>query len=158
MRKKNTLNIYCDECDFSDLAKAFDGEYESNCPLALEIVFEDKAGIQKLNAETRNVDRATDVLSYPTLDGIRGVKLDKKNFPYDFDENGNLFLGSIVICKDVAREQAEEYGHSYERELFYLATHGVCHLLGYDHMEDDDKVQMRAKEERVLAKLNLTRE
>jgi probable rRNA maturation factor len=158
MKKNFDLNIYCDECDFTSLAKAFEGEYESNCPLALEIVFEDKEGIRQLNNETRHIDRATDVLSFPTLDGIRGVKIDKKQFPYDFDENDNLFLGSIVICTDVAKEQAEEYGHSYERELYYLATHGVCHLLGYDHMQEDDKAQMREKEERVLQKLNLTRE
>jgi probable rRNA maturation factor len=158
MKDKNKLTIYCDEGDFSTLAEAFCGEYESNCPLALEVVFADKEQIRQLNKENRNIDKATDVLSFPTLDGIRDKKIDKKLFPYDFDEQGNLFLGSIVICTDVAREQAEEYGHSYERELFYLATHGVCHLLGYDHMEEGDKAQMREKEERVLNKLNLTRE
>jgi probable rRNA maturation factor len=158
MRTKNILTIYCDEGDFSALAQAFNGEYESNCPLALEVVFADKEQIRQLNNDNRHIDKATDVLSFPTLDGICGKKIDKKLFPYDFDEQDNLFLGSIVICTDVAHEQAEEYGHSYERELFYLATHGVCHLLGYDHIEEADKAIMRAKEERVLNKLNLTRE
>jgi probable rRNA maturation factor len=157
MKKSYNLNIYCDQFDFSSLAEAFEGEYESNCPLALEIVFADKEEIRELNAKNRNVDKVTDVLSFPTLDGIRGKKIERKNFPYDFDEQGNLFLGSIVICDEVAKEQAEEYGHSYNRELFYLATHGVCHLLGYDHIEDEDKAQMRDKEEKVLSKLNLTR-
>jgi probable rRNA maturation factor len=153
----NNFNIYCDECDFSSLEKAMEGEYESNCPLALEIIFISKDEIQKLNNEQRHIDKVTDVLSFPTLDGILNKFIDVKNFPYDVDENGNLFLGSIAICQDVAKEQAEEYGHSYERELFYLSVHGICHLLGYDHMQEDDKALMREKEEKILTKLNLQR-
>lgn len=154
----SNLNIYCDQFDFATLSAAFDGEFDSDCPLALEIIFADKQEIRSLNAQNRQVDKVTDVLSFPTLDGILGKKILKENFPYDFDELGNLFIGSIVICKEVAAEQAEEYGHSYERELYYLAVHGVCHLLGYDHMQDADKKIMREKEEKVLKKLNLTRE
>ncbi|MGN0818654.1 MAG: rRNA maturation RNase YbeY [Candidatus Coproplasma sp.] len=154
----NNLNIYCDQLDFSSLAAAFEGEFVSDCHLALEIVFVGKDEIRELNAERRSVDAVTDVLSFPTLDGIFGKEISAKDFPYDIDEQDNLFIGSIVICTEVAREQAEEYGHSYERELFYLATHGVCHLLGYDHMTEDDKKIMREKEERVLKKLNLTRD
>lgn len=154
----NNLSIYCDQLDFSSLAAAFDGEFVSDCPLALEIVFVGKEEIKQLNAERRSIDAVTDVLSFPTLDGICEREISAKDFPYDIDEEGNLFIGSIVICTDVAREQAEEYGHSYERELFYLATHGVCHLLGYDHMQEDDKKLMREKEEKVLKKLNLTRD
>lgn len=152
------LDIYCDQLDFSSLAAAFDGEFSADCPLALEIIFVGKDEIKALNAERRSVDAVTDVLSFPTLDGICGKKISAKDFPYDIDEEGNLFIGSIVICTDVAHEQAEEYGHSYERELFYLATHGACHLLGYDHIAEDDKKIMREKEERVLKKLNLTRD
>ncbi len=152
------LNIYCDEYDFSPLAKAFESEAEADCPLSLEIIFADKEEIKRLNSEFRKIDRETDVLSFPTLDGIRGKALKAADFPYDTDEDGKLFLGSIVICTEVAKDQAEEYGHSYERELFYLAAHGVCHLLGYDHMTEEDKQEMREKEERVLKKLNLTRE
>lgn len=154
----NSLSIICEDYDFSALASAFAGEYEADCPLSLEIIIVDKEEIKRLNGEFRATDKVTDVLSFPTLDGIRGKKLERKNFPYDTDEDGTLFLGSIAICKEVAKEQAEEYGHSFERELFYLATHGVCHLLGYDHMTDGDKAEMRAKEERVLMKLNLTRD
>lgn len=152
------LIISCDEYDFSALSSAFDGEYEADCPLSLEVVITDKEGIQRLNEEFRKIDRPTDVLSFPTLDGIREKKLLKAEHPYDADENGNLFIGSIVVCEEVAKEQAEEYGHSFERELNYLVVHGVCHLLGYDHMTDEDKVQMRAKEERVLSKLGLKRD
>lgn len=152
------LNIYCDEYDFSSLSRAFDGEVEADCPLSIEVIISDKEEIKRLNAEFRKIDRVTDVLSFPTLDGIRGKSLQKADYPYDCDEEGNLFLGSIVICKEVAAEQAEEFGHSFERELFYLTTHGVCHLLGYDHMTEEDKAQMREKEERVLQKLGLKRD
>lgn len=152
------LDIYCDEYDFSPLAQAFCGEAEADCPLALEIIFADKEEIKRLNSEFRKIDRETDVLSFPTLDNIRGKALKASDFPYDVDGDGKLFLGSIVICTEVAKAQAEEYGHSYERELFYLAAHGVCHLLGFDHMTEEDKQEMREKEERVLEKLNLTRE
>lgn len=152
------LNIYCDEYDFAPLAAAFGDEAEADCPLGLEIIFADREEIKRLNGEFRKIDRETDVLSFPTLEDIRGKALKAADFPYDCDEDGKLFLGSIVICTDVAKAQAEEYGHSYERELFYLAAHGVCHLLGYDHMTDADKAEMREKEERVMKKMNLTRE
>lgn len=151
------LNIYCDEFDFSSLAAAFDGEVESDCPLAAEVVIVDEEEIRRLNREMRGVDSVTDVLSFPSLDDIRGVMLKKAEFFTEIDENGNLFLGSIALCEKRAREQAEEYGHSYMRELFYLITHGLFHLLGYDHMTDADKTQMREREERVMKKLSLER-
>lgn len=150
------INIICDGKDFSALATAFEGEYDSDCPLSLEVIVVDEEEIKTLNNRFRNIDRVTDVLSFPTLDGIRGKKLLKNDFPYDVDGDG-LFIGSIAVCKEVAFRQAEEYGHSEEREFYYLVTHGVCHLLGYDHMTDEDKVQMRAKEERVMQKLGLER-
>ncbi|MDE7075957.1 MAG: rRNA maturation RNase YbeY [Clostridia bacterium] len=152
------LDIYCEEYDFSALAKAFGGEVAADCPLALEIVFTDKQEIRRLNCEFRKTDKVTDVLSFPTLDGICGRELKAKDFPFDIDGDGVLFLGSVAICTEVAKEQAEEYGHPYERELNYLAAHGVCHLLGYDHMTEEDKPVMRAMEEKVLAKMHLTRE
>ena len=75
----------------------------------------------------------------------------------DIDEDGNLLIGSIVICKQRAKEQAEEYGHTYERELHYLFVHGVMHCLGYDHITDEERAEMREREEKVLAKLGITR-
>ena len=152
------LSIYCDQFDFSALSEAFEGELESDCGLSAEIVFTDGEEIRRLNRETRAIDSVTDVLSYPALDGIKGKPIKKADFPADIDEDGNVFLGSIAICTQRAREQAEEYGHSYERELFYLATHGLWHLLGYDHMNNSDKSEMREREEKVLAKTGLTRE
>lgn len=147
------LKIYCDQFDFSPLAAAFDGEIESDINVSAEIILTDEEEIQRLNRDTRNVDAVTDVLSYPALDGIKGKKLKKTDFPADIDDEGNLFLGSVAICEKRAKEQAEEYGHSYMRELLYLATHGICHLLGYDHMREDEKREMREKEERALGKV-----
>ena len=154
----NDLKIYCQDNDFSTLAQAFCGEFKSDCTLSLEIIFIDEEGIRELNARTRGVDSVTDVLSFPALDGILDKPLKKSDFPADVDEEGNLFIGSIAICTKRAEEQAEEYGHSYKRELFYLAAHGVCHLLGYDHMTDSDKAAMREVEERVLSRLQITRD
>ena len=151
------LYIYCDEQNFSALAGAFGGEVIADCDLAAEVVLVDEEEIRRLNRETRGVDAVTDVLSFPALDGIKGKKLQKKAFPADIDEEGNLFLGSIAICVKRAKEQAEEYGHSLDREVCYLAVHGVCHLLGYDHIEEEDKRLMREKEERILKKIGLTR-
>ena len=141
----------------SALERAMDGFVVSDVPLAIELVFVDGEEIRRLNRETRNTDRVTDVLSYPTLDGIKGKALKGAEYPFDVDEEGNLLIGSVAICCDRAREQAEEYGHSYERELHYLLVHGIMHCLGYDHMTDEEKSEMRAQEERILGKLGITR-
>ena len=151
------LYIYSEE-DFSALAAAFENEFESDIALSAEIEIVDEEEIRRLNRETRGIDAVTDVLSFPSLDGIFGVKIEKKNFPYDLDEQGHLFIGSIAICRKRAEAQAEEYGHSITREMNYLAAHGVCHLLGYDHMEEGDKKVMREKEECVLAKMGAVRQ
>lgn len=98
------------------------------------------------------------MLSFPNLDGILGRELKKEDFPYDLDEDGRLFLGSVVICRKRAEEQAKEYGHSLKRELYYLAVHGLCHLLGYDHETEEDKAEMRAEEEAVLSAMNIGRD
>ncbi|MGN0824048.1 MAG: rRNA maturation RNase YbeY [Candidatus Coproplasma sp.] len=151
------LHVVCEDKDFSALEVAFEGEYSSDCELSIEVVIVDKTTIKDLNSRFRSIDKVTDVLSFPTLDNIRGKKLILADYPLDTDGEGTLFLGSIAICEEVAKEQAEEYGHSEEREFYYLATHGVCHLLGYDHMTEEDKQEMRAKEERVMSKLGLER-
>ena len=89
---------------------------------------------------------------------FKKTKVNFKDFPNDIDyETGCLMLGDIIICTDVAQENAKEYGHSYEREICYLIVHGCLHLLGFDHMEEDDKVLMRAVEESVLKKYKITR-
>ena len=130
---------------------------EADVPLAVELVFVDADEIRRLNRETRDTDKVTDVLSYPTLDGIKGKKIEGKNYPFDIDEEGNLLIGSIAICEERAKEQAQDYGHSYERELHYLLVHGIMHCLGYDHLTDEEKTEMRAREEQVLTLLGITR-
>ena len=146
------------ETHLSDLLCALQESVQTDVPLAIEAVFVSAEEIRELNARTRGVDKVTDVLSFPSLDNIRGKALKKADFPLDIDEEGRLFLGSVVICKQRAQEQAEEYGHSYLRELTYLIVHGVMHCLGYDHITDEEQKEMRAQEEEVLAKLGITRE
>ena len=157
------FHIYFEDEEFSldnatALEKAMDGFVETDIPLAVELVFVDGEEIRRLNRETRDTDRVTDVLSYPALDGIKGQAICGDDYPYEIDEEDNLLIGSIVICCDRAREQAEEYGHSYTRELHYLIVHGIMHCLGYDHMTDEDKAEMREKEEFILGKLGIVRE
>ena len=154
--------VYTDEEELSEvqidaLCKAIGENVCADVPLAIEYLSVDEEEIRKLNAEMRDTDRVTDVLSFPTLDGIKGKKICAADFPYDVDEEGRLLIGSVVICKKRAKEQAEEYGHSYERELHYLFVHGVMHCLGYDHITDEERAEMREMEERVLTTLGITR-
>lgn len=122
----------------------------------VEVNFVTEEEIRELNARTRDTDRVTDVLSYPMLDEIR--PFTRENYPFDVDpENGRVPLGSIVICRDVAARQAEEYGHSRDREETYLFVHGLLHLLGYDHMTEEDKSVMREAEERILSAIGQVR-
>lgn len=130
----------------------------SDVPLALEVVFVSEEEIRSLNAQTREIDKVTDVLSYPTLDGIKGEEIKGAEHPFEMDEEGRLVIGSVAVCIQRAKEQAEEYGHSFERELNYLIVHGAMHCLGYDHMTDDDKAEMREREEFVLTKMGIKRE
>ena len=153
-------------CDGDELPKenvcalenALQGFVSTDVPLCVEVIFVDGEEIRRLNREMRNIDKVTDVLSFPALEDIKGQAVCGKDYPYDIDEEGNLLIGSITICCDSAREQAEEYGHSYKRELHYLLVHGVMHCLGYDHMTEDEKAEMREKEEYILGKLGITRE
>lgn len=108
--------------------------------------------IHKINKEYRNVDRPTDVLSFPMYEReeIENLKGDNLSVQEEI-------LGDIIVSIEKVKEQAEEYGHSFERELAYLITHGCLHLLGYDHMIDEEKEIMRKHEELVLEKLGISR-
>lgn len=124
---------------------------------ALDLTFVGRARIRALNASLRGVDRVTDVLSFPTIPHV-DLPLRKEQYPFDVDpSSGKVYLGSIVICRVRAEEQAAEYGHSFERELAYLTVHGVMHLLSFDHVEEEDKRRMREAEEKVLAVLGIGR-
>ena len=106
--------------------------------------------IQTINRENRNVDKVTDVLSFPMLDMYEGVYHgDLKD---EIEPNtGDIMLGDIIICYDKILEQAEEFGHSKEREMAYLATHSILHLLGFDHVDEGEmKAKMRAAEEEII--------
>ena len=123
-----------------------------------ELDFVSSNKIKKINAETRGIDKVTDVLSFPMLDGVRGKTILKKDFPLDYDPDKKaIFLGSIVICMDKVRAQAKEFGHSEERETYYLLVHALLHLFGYDHLEEEDKAEMRALEEKIMKKLGVLR-
>ncbi len=114
--------------------------------LSLSVSFVDEAEMRSLNKKYRARDEVTDVLSFPQFD------------PYAFMQDwGEISLGDVVICREQAKRQAEEYGHSYERELIYLFVHSCFHLLGYDHEEEDEKRKMRVKEERVMNLLDIRR-
>ena len=125
---------------------------------ALDLCFVGRDRIRALNASLRGVDRVTDVLSFPSIPKVT-LPLKKEKYPYDIDpENNKVHLGSIVICRARAKEQAAEYGHSEKRELAYLTVHGVLHLLSFDHMEERDKKKMRAAEEKILSVLGVGRD
>lgn len=119
---------------------------EKKCEISLSFVDEEK--IRELNRDFRSIDRVTDVLSFPIEDFFNEDRETLLEKPY-------LMLGDVVICLDVARRQAEELGHSFEREIMYLTCHSILHLLGYDHMEDNDKKIMRAKEKEVMKNLGV---
>lgn len=152
----------CFDSDLSEeglarLAQALEGLWEGD-DLSAELLLVSEEEIRQLNARERGVDSVTDVLSFPSMDGIKGQPVLAEEHGEELDEDGNVFLGSIVICEKRAREQAQEYGHSFERELWYLAVHGILHCLGYDHMTEEEKREMREKEESVMQKLDLRRD
>ena len=108
--------------------------------------------IHKLNKEYRQIDRPTDVLSFPMFEAEEIKDMIKKGY-----EEEDV-LGDMVISIPQVEQQAEEYGHSFLRELSYMVVHSFYHLMGYDHIEEDDKKKMRAKEDEILDRLNITRE
>lgn len=123
----------------------------------VELTVADGETIREVNKEYRNVDRVTDVLSFPALEVT--LPFDINDYPDDIDmSTGELMLGEIMLCYDKAVEQSKEYGHSIERESAYLVLHGLLHLMGFDHIEDDDKAIMREEEEKILNKLGITRD
>ncbi len=134
------------------LSQCFKEEKLENSKLCVTVTLTIPKTIQEINKQYRNIDRATDVLSFPMFEKD---ELDSKIQENDF-ENEDI-LGDIVVSVEKVNEQAIEYGHSFERELSYMIVHGFYHLMGYDHIEEDDKKIMREKEENILRKLDITR-
>lgn len=137
---------------------------EENVSMEYEVslIFVDNSSIREINREYRNMDRETDVLSFPMLEypPKKVYKDIYSNFEFDescFDEE-YLVLGDIAVSLEKALEQSVEYGHSFLRETAYLVVHSTLHLLGYDHMEEDDKVVMRKREEEILESFSINRD
>lgn len=112
----------------------------------ISLTFVSKEEIRELNNQYRGIDNHTDVLSFPLIEDFDEI-----------EEDDEYMLGDVVICLEKAREQAEEFGHSEAREIVYLFVHSVCHLLGFDHMEEDEKQEMRTREEEIMTLLDLER-
>lgn len=142
--------------------KCFEVENLQNTNLYMSITLTNPEEIKTINKQYRNINKATDVLSFPMFEK---EELDtmvqdsaKKDQVDDTENQVRDILGDIVISIQKVQEQAKEYGHSFERELSYMVVHGFYHLMGYDHMVEDDKKQMRKKEENILEKLNISRD
>ena len=133
--------------------QCFKEEKLEQSKLYVSITLTTPDNIHKINKQYRDVDRETDVLSFPMFEKS---ELDEKIKKQEFLHED--VLGDIIISVQKVEEQAKEYGHSFERELSYMVVHGFYHLMGYDHIEEKDKIIMRPKEENVLSKLGITRE
>lgn len=127
----------------------------------ISLIFIDNHQIREINREQRGIDKITDVLSFPMLHYPKN-KVYKENyvdyaFGTEYLDEGKLVLGDIVLSLEKAKEQSEDYGHSFLREVCYLIIHSILHLLGYDHMEEEDKLKMRKREEEILERFNINR-
>ena len=133
------------------IGQAFLEEKIETINLYINIILTNPKHIRNINKQYRNIDKETDVLSFPMFE--KEEIEDMKKIGNDIHEP----LGDIIISIERVKQQAGEYGHSFERELAYMLIHGFYHLMGYDHMNDKDKKQMREKEEKVLNNLNINR-
>lgn len=127
---------------------AYEG-FKKPCEVSVSIV--DNEEIHQINRQFRDIDRATDVLSFPLL------TFEEGEMP-DLNEKDEVLLGDIIISLERAREQAEEYGHSLKREIAFLTAHSMLHLLGYDHMEAEEEKEMFARQRDILNKAGIPRE
>ena len=132
--------------------QCFKEENMENSKLYLSIILTTPEHIHEINNEYRDVDRETDVLSFPIFEKD---EIDRKIKNHDFEHED--VLGDIIISLERVREQANEYNHSFEREFASMIVHGFYHLMGYDHIKKEDKAIMRIKEEKVLNKLGIKR-
>ncbi|MGN0771628.1 MAG: rRNA maturation RNase YbeY [Christensenellales bacterium] len=139
--------------------KIFDAtlaHFGMNDDVEVEICIVDEDTIKEVNKSTRGIEKVTDVLSFPTLTDV--FPFDKNRHSDDINpDSGRVMLGELMLCEKRAKEQAQEYGHSVEREYGYLVLHGLLHLLGFDHIEEKDKAEMRRHEEEILESLGIVR-
>lgn len=160
LEDEGTLDLALDYQELTNLVSeaVLDMEecpYESQVELLLTMSEE----IHEMNREFRGIDRATDVLSFPMVDYEEAGNFEflEEADEYFDPETGELMLGNIVINKERVVEQAEEYGHSVKREFAFLIAHSMLHLLGYDHMEEEERIVMEEKQRQVLDGLGITR-
>ena len=137
LRKMEEAAVYAAELENLD---------DERCEIS--VTFVNMEEIHELNKLHRGVDKPTDVLSFPQFEDVCE----------EAPEEGEICLGDVVICREKAAEQAEEFGHSFEREILYLFVHSVLHLLGYDHMEEGEKKVMRAREEKIMEHIDVLRD
>lgn len=129
------------------MEEALESEGIENREVEISLTFVDDEEIREINKNYREMDKSTDVLSFPQYLSVEDI-----NTTF-----GTLILGDIVISLETATRQAKEYGHSFEREMSFLTSHSMFHLMGYDHDTDENTKDMRSKEEAILNKLNITR-
>lgn len=153
-----TLPLPCEELASKVIEAALDYE---ECPYEVEVnlLLTMNEEIHEMNQNFRQIDRATDVLSFPMVDYEEAGNFDflEEADEYFHPESGELMLGDIVISKEKVISQAEEYGHSIEREYAFLIAHSMLHLMGYDHMEEDERIVMEEKQKEILEQLNILR-
>ena len=135
------------------VAKCFEEEKLKNLNLYISITLTTPSVIRDLNKEYRNIDKETDVLSFPMFEKIEIDQMVENQIKLPIRET----IGDVVVSIERVKEQAQEYGHSFDRELSYMIVHGFYHLMGYDHIDEKDKKIMRPKEEKVLNELNILR-
>ena len=152
------LDLPCEELATKVIEAALDYE---ECPYEVEVnlLLTMNDEIQEMNQNFRQIDRATDVLSFPMIDYEEAGNFEFLEDVMDafHPESGELMLGDIVISKEKVLSQAEEYGHSLEREYAFLIAHSMLHLFGYDHMEDEERIVMEAKQKEILEQLQIFR-
>lgn len=146
---QNLTRVYDAVVDFASLPKK----------IKVNLSFVDEKTIKRLNKETRNIDKVTDVLTFPYIELKPKQKLRLSDYKFDIDpEDNRLLIGDIYICTKRAEEQSEEYGHSLNREICFLFCHGMLHILGYDHIEKNDEEKMLKVQSEILEKLNISRD
>lgn len=152
------LDLSCEELALEVIEAALDYEacpYEAEVNLLLTMNEE----IREMNRNFRQIDKATDVLSFPMIDYDNAGDFDflETADEYFHPESGELMMGDIVISKEKVIAQAEEYGHSVKREYAFLIAHSMLHLMGYDHMEDNERIVMESKQKEILEQLEILR-
>lgn len=136
--------------------------HSEGCPFdaTVNLLITDNEGIREFNRQYREIDRETDVLSFPNLDFDRPGdfgRADDHHADYFDPDSGELVLGDVIISADKVKEQAENYGHDEKREFAFLVAHSMLHLCGYDHVEDEERLVMEKKQEAILQGLGITR-